>query len=196
MSTYSDYQTRALRVLATATETARLNEDFKRNMFSSLFPYRGAQVTVTREHIKIEEVPETETLGGVPRADLTAEAVERHEADLLANFRRNTYRRVRNELSRGTLPLDLAVTILSELDLPVPVKNTHVEADVKGVGFVTFTLAGEVTEADVRAKLETIAKDNAGDAVVAAFGASEVTLPKTVTSLYVTVRVDWPEWAE
>ena len=196
MSTLSEYQTAALRALAIATQTARLRQDLRDRLLYGVYPSLPAEILATGGDITIPDVPELESVGGMPRAYLTPAAVERHEARILDRFQQQVYLRLQVEVDNGNLPKDVAISVLTELNLPVPAENTHVEADVKGVGRVVFTLPGDVGVEDVRAKLDAVATDPAGDAVKAAFEGVDVVLKPKVTALYVNPQSDWPAWSD
>jgi hypothetical protein len=199
MSTLSDFQTLTLTRLAAAAKTARLRRDMRDNLLSNLYPALPGEVFESGTDLTIPDVPELTHVAGVARADLTPDALERHEAYLLQKFRMNVYLRLQGEWGalngpRASLPHDVIVSVLEDLGLPQPEKTTRVEADVKGHGQMIFTLDGEVGDDVVRERLTTIGSDPVQDALAGAFaGVAAVTRKPLVRSTYVTPQITWPK---
>ena len=190
--TLVEYKTRALRALTAAGKTAQLRgSDYARTAGRLGLP---TDFSVSGDDVTIPQVTEDPTIKGLPRTSFTAEALAELDAQSLAAFRDNLYREIRYNAKRGYVDADVAVAVLTEMGLPVPTTVSHVSAEVEGVGYVSFTVEGEITREQVIERLAPHAVTPVRDAIMAAF--PEATgMRQPVSDVYIEKARDWPESA-
>jgi len=138
----------------------------------------------------VPAVEVSKTINGIPRADLTAEALARYEARELHAVRSAAYSRLGTAARNGYLAQDTAIGICSALGLPVPAAKTHVTYSIEGFGSGSFTLDGDVPENEVQEKMLPLAVNPESDAIRELFG--NVAGLQSRAAVYTETSTSWP----
>jgi hypothetical protein len=166
-----------------------------------------AKVTATGDAVRIEvSIPEHPGLkSGEAAEDLTPAALTARAQAYLTARRQAVWNSVKSMVSNGTLKSERASDTLRALgygDDAMPSVQTSVTASIArgrnaGHDEVSFSLKGEVKEADIRAKLEEATPFNpATQVVIAAFGgdAELGSGSSRVRDLRVSHKLTWPQY--
>lgn len=144
--------------------------------------------------LAVPAVKVSETVNGVPRSDLTAEAIARYEARELHKIRRAAYDRLHRAVRYEEMSEEAAIAVCEATGLPVPVTKTSVEYNVTGFGYGAFTVSGELTEEEVREKLLPLASDPKSDKIRELFGSGAEGVSDGIEALYVNQLRTWPSF--
>jgi len=144
---------------------------------------------------------------GVKRSQLNPEALAELDAKHLAAEKERVWQRFRYLSTRGYYSTEQATTALTALGFTtLPSAKTSVQYSQEGNGVdrygdrrletISFELDGEVSEADVKARLEAVLKPEGLHAVIAEAFPEAEKLPSVVRDLYVSTKQSWPNYSE
>jgi len=146
------------KVICEVTRAARLQSE--RGHMLSHFGIQAQDVTDPGQAPEITipaEADDTYVGAGIHLRDLTPEARAKRDAENLAQTRRQAYQWMREQATYGYVPEDAIVRHLGTLGFPAPKTTTNVRVNFYDPDHqyheARFTLPGEVTSDQVKAKL-------------------------------------------
>jgi hypothetical protein len=191
MTALTDYQQEATRILAVASRDDKLASGTPDMILADAgLDTRKVEVTLDAA-VTVAEITADPDYKGQPRTDFTEEAQARIDAEELSRFRRFLYQAIRRQ--RGLFTPERLARLLSDLDLPQPVRVTRVDTHVRGRGTLHFTLPGEHTHEELKPQLAALAVDEDSAAVRGAFP-DAMALPDEVPSLTLLEDWRWPDF--